>query len=90
MHEWIIKHQFLALASSRKGSLLRFQVESEFLIGVFVFNTKHTQPVLLSDPGQGVCKCTSQNHAVSVPHLKVEMIKWKHSNGSMFWILLPG
>ena len=30
MHEWIIKHQFLALASSRKGSLLRFQVESEF------------------------------------------------------------
>ena len=30
MHEWIIKHQFLALANLRKGSLLRFQVESEF------------------------------------------------------------
>ena len=30
MREWIIKQQFLALASSRKGSLLRFQVESEF------------------------------------------------------------
>ena len=43
---------------------------------MFVFNTKHTQPVSLSDPGRGVGKCISQNHAVSVPHLKVERIKW--------------